>query len=128
MRELKVYYGGYSGKDNELAMLTRSMLQIMLELGAIVQVPASDVSEGRAAPGLVIDQTGEALAPPMLQIMSSDTPPGEAYVSVPYKNRWFWIADTDIRSKYTFGFVMLLFSISDTGVRGPAPVVTVPAN
>jgi hypothetical protein len=60
--------------------------------------------------------------------MSGDSPPSEAFVSVPYKNRWFWIADTDIRSKYTFGFVMLLFSIADTGVRGPAPVVTVPAN
>lgn len=128
LQELRVYYGGYSGKDNELSMLTRSMLQILLELGAIVQVPASDVAEGRAAPGLVIDQSGGAMEPPVLQIMSSDSPPSEAFVSVPYKNRWFWIADTDIRSKYTFGFVMLLFSISDTGVRGPAPVVTVPAN
>jgi len=42
--------------------------------------------------------------------------------------RWFWIPSTDIQSKYTFGFVMLLFSISDTGVKGTAPVVTVPAN
>jgi hypothetical protein len=47
---------------------------------------------------------------------------------VSYKNRWFWIADTDIRSKYTFGFMMLLFSISETGARGAAPVVTVPAS
>jgi len=39
VRELAVYYGGYSGKDDEIAMMTRSMLQIMLELGAIVQVP-----------------------------------------------------------------------------------------
>ena len=31
-------------------------------------------------------------------------------------------------SKYTFGIVMLLFSIADTGVKGAAPVVTIPAN
>ena len=35
---------------------------------------------------------------------------------------------TDIQSKYTFGFVMLLFSISDTGIKGSAPTVTVPVN
>jgi hypothetical protein len=128
LQELKVIYGGYSGKNDEIDMQTRSMLQIMLELAAIVQVPASDVAEGKAAPGLVSDQLAEAQAPAALQIVSGDKPPPEAYVAVPYKGRWYWIADTDIRSKYTFAFVMLLFSISDTGVRGNAPVVTVPAS
>ena len=58
VRELGVYYGGYSGKDDEISMLTRSMLQIMLELGAIVQVPASDVASGKAAPGARRGPTG----------------------------------------------------------------------
>jgi hypothetical protein len=40
----------------------------------------------------------------------------------------YWIADTDIQSKYPFGIIMLLFSIADTGVRGSAPVVTIPAS
>ncbi len=53
LRELAFYYGGYSGKDNEISMMTRSMLQIMLELATIVQVPVSDVTSGRAAPGAV---------------------------------------------------------------------------
>jgi hypothetical protein len=128
LQELKVYYGGYSGKDDEIDMLTRSMLQIMLELAAIVHAPASDVAEGRAAPGAVSDQSPEAQRPTALEIVSGEAPPSDAYVAVPYKGRWFWIADTDIRSKYTFAFVMLLFSISETGVRGSAPVVTVPAN
>ena len=128
LQELKVHYGGYSGKDDEIAMTTRSMLQIMIELAAIVRVPASVVTEGKAAPGLVDDQAGETQTPPVLRFVSGDAPPRDAYVAVPYNGRWFWIANTDIRSKYTFAFVMLLFSISDTGVRGSAPVVTVPAN
>jgi hypothetical protein len=128
LREAQVYYGGYSGKDNEIAMQTRSMLQIMLELSAIVEVPASDMAEGKAAAGLEQGQTSEAEPARILHIASSETPPNDAYVSVPYRDRWFWIPDSDIRSKYTFGFVMLLFSISDTGVRGAAPVVTVPTN
>jgi hypothetical protein len=40
----------------------------------------------------------------------------------------FWIAGTDIQSKNTFAIIMLMFSIADTGVKGSAPVVTIPAN
>jgi hypothetical protein len=132
VRELAVYYGGYSGKNDEIAMMTRSMLQIMLELGAIVQVPAADVTSGRAAPGAVDEGqasgTPETQAPALLNLLSGEAQPRDAYVAIHYGDHWFWIADTDIRSKYTFGMVMLLFSISDTGMHGNAPVVTVPAN
>jgi hypothetical protein len=128
LRELRVYYGGHSGKDNEISMLTRSMLQIMLEIAAIVRVPAADVASGRASPG-VVDTESSATAPSsLLEIFSGDAPPRDAFVAVRYGDHSFWIADTDTRSKYTFLALMLLFSISDTGVTGNAPVVTVPAN
>ena len=65
---------------------------------------------------------------PAVGVHVADAPPRDAYVSAQYDKRWFWIADTDIQSKYTFGIIMLLFSIADTGVRGSALVVTIPAN
>jgi len=89
------------------------------------------VTSGRAAAGAVEVQTSgtpEAQGPALLNILSGEAQPRDAYVAIQYGGRWFWIANTDIRSKYTFGMVMLLFSISETGVRGNAPVVTVPAN
>ena len=127
LRELKVNYGGYSGRDDEIDMMTRSMLQIMLEFAAVVQVPESDVAQGRATPGLV-EASGAALNGPPLRVLVADMPPRDAFVAAQYDGRWFWIADTDIQSKYTFAIIMLLFSIADTGVRGSAPVVTIPAN
>jgi hypothetical protein len=127
LKELRVNYGGYSGKDDEIDMMTRSMLQIMLEFAAIVQVPESDVAQGKAGPGLVAPQAAALNSPP-LRVLVTDPPPQDAYVAVQYGRRWFWIADTDIQSKYTFGIIMLLFSIADTGVKGSAPVVTIPAN
>jgi hypothetical protein len=128
LRELRVNYGGYSGRDDEIDMMTRSMLQIMLEFAAIVQVPESDVVQGKAAPGLVDDQAVGALSGPPLRVLVTDNPPQDAHVAVQYDRRWFWIADTDIQSKNTFAIIMLLFSIADTGVKGSAPVVTIPAN
>ena len=107
--------------------MTRSMLQIMLEFAATVQVPESDVAQGKAGPGLV-DTQAAALSGPPLRVLVTDSAPQDAYVATQYNRRWYWIADTDIQSKYTFGIIMLLFSIADTGVRGAAPVVTIPAN
>jgi hypothetical protein len=128
LRELRVNYGGYSGKDDEIDMMTRSMLQIMLEFAATVQVPESDVVQGKASPGLVDAQTAGALNGPPLRVLVTDAAPPNAYVAAQYDGRWFSIADTDIQSKYTFAIIMLLFSIADTGVKGAAPVVTIPAN
>src|SRR5271166_4547102 len=128
LRDLKVNYGGYSGRDDEIDMMTRSMLEIMLEFAAVVQLPESDVVQGKAAPGLVDTQAPGAPIGPPLRVLVTNTPPKDAYVAVQYDRRWFWIADSDIQSKYTFGIIMLLFSIADTGVKGAAPVVTIPAN
>jgi len=128
LREFSVFYGGYSGKDNEIAIMTRSMLQIMIEMAALVQVPASDVTEGRAAPGAVEGQIAMTSAAPLMKIESGDAQPRDAFDAIHYNDRWFWVANTDLRSKYSMGFIMLLFSISETGMKAGAPVVTVPTN
>ncbi|WP_428672856.1 hypothetical protein [Reyranella sp.] len=127
-RSHQVRYGGWSGKGDEIAMTTRSMLQVMVELGVLAQVPEADIAGGKASPGAGSVSPSGSERPPLLNILSGTTPPPDAYAAVAYKGRWFWIADTDIRSKTMFSGVMLLFSISDVGVRSPAPVVTVPAN
>jgi hypothetical protein len=123
-----VRYGGYSGKSDEIAISTRSMLQLMLELGVLAQVPEVDVAAGKAVPGATSTPAAGAPTAPLLNILSGTSLPSEVHVAVPYKGRWFWISDNDVRSKLIFGSVMLLFSISDVGVRSAPPVVTVPAN
>ena len=123
-----VRYGGWSGRGDEIAIMTRSMLQVMLELGILAQVPESDIAGGKATPGAGSIPSSTIERPPLLNIMSGEAPPPEVYVAIEYKGRWFWIADSDIRSKSIFTSVMLLFSISDVGVRSAPPVVTVPAN
>jgi hypothetical protein len=127
IREIRVRYGGYSGRDDEIDLMTRSMLQVMLELAATVQVPEAEVAEGRASPGLVDTQPAGTVERPPVTILSGESAPKDAAVSVEYRGRWFWVPDTDIQSKGTLGFVMLLFSISGTGAKSGPAVVTVPA-
>jgi hypothetical protein len=127
LQELKVFYGGYSGKNDEIDMQTRSMLQILLEFAAAVRVPEADVAEQRASAGMTDATAAESIGP-SLHIAVSDAAPKDAYVAIHYGRHWFWIPDTDIRSKSVFAALMLLFSISETGVKSSAPVVTVPAS
>jgi len=128
LRQVKIVYGAYSGKDDEIDMKTRSMLEIMLEFAAAVQVPESEVAEGKAAAGAVNTRPQASWGGPPMRVLVGDAAPKDAYVAVPYDHHWYWIADNDIQSKTTFGVVMLLFSISETGTKGAAPVVTIPAN
>jgi hypothetical protein len=46
---------------------------------------------------------------------------------VRYRDRWFWIDDRDASSKRVFAFLMLMFSLTETGTAQSAPVLTVPA-
>jgi hypothetical protein len=61
------------------------------------------------------------------QIHAGTDAPADAYVAVQYKGYWHWIDDTDIASKRIFTFLMILFSLAETGQTTAAPVVTVPS-
>jgi hypothetical protein len=128
LQRFRVYYGGYSGRDDEIDMMTRSMLEVMLELAHGVRVPESDVTEGRAAPGLAEGQSGATADTPVVNIQSSNSAPSDGSIAVQYNGHWFWIADSDFRSKSIFGTVMMLFSISDIGAKANGTIVNIPAN
>jgi hypothetical protein len=60
--QLKVTYGFLPKTDQELALITRSMLQIMIELATEIDAPAVHVEEGRTIPRVVQpDPTKEKL-------------------------------------------------------------------
>ncbi len=65
---------------------------------------------------------------PLIRIHSSSEKPGDAFVSIPYRDSYFWIDDRDLMSKKIFSFLMFVFTLVETGEKGVAPVVTVPTN
>ena len=72
-------------------------------------------------------QAGDEQAKPLVRILPVRRQPPDAYAAVPYKGYWYWIDDTDAASKRTFTFLMILFSLAETGQSTAAPVVTVPS-
>jgi hypothetical protein len=52
-KQIKVSYGLIPGSDREIAMITRSMLHIMIELAIQIDVPPQHVTEGQTIPSRV---------------------------------------------------------------------------
>jgi hypothetical protein len=126
VREYSVVYGSYPESDTEVAILSRSILQVLIDMAAYIDVPEVDLAEGRVyGPKFTPEQ--EQMFPPLLKVRCGATPPGDAHVAVKYRNQWFWIDDRDSRSKLIFNFMMLMFSLTETGSAQAPPIVTVPA-
>jgi len=126
VRDFGVVYGERRLGGDEIGIQTRSMMQVLLDFGSYIEVPARDISEGR----VYVPKSNEAtdkLFPALLRVRWSDSPPDDAHVAVKYRDGWFWIDDRDHDSKAAFTFLMLLFSLTETGTTQAAPIVTVPA-
>jgi len=105
---------------------TRSIMHLLGIMAAQVEVPIEDVAQGRATPGVV---DADAQNPPpirLARILSSKKKPATAHVAVSYRDHWFWIEDEDLRSKRSFGFIMLLFTLTESGDKQAPPVLTIP--
>ena len=115
-----------SSSDTEVAVLTRSIISLMQNMAAQVEVPSEDLAKNYAFPGYEtmgnIPDTDR-----MIRIRSAKQKSNEAFVAVNYRNTWFWIDDSDLRSKLEFLQLMNLFTMADTAPRENQPVVTIPA-
>jgi hypothetical protein len=122
----KLVFGGTASNDKELAVLTRSIIQLMQTMGTQVEVPTTDVADGRVPPGWESLQVDPS-SPRLVRVKSGKGQPTDAFVSVKYRGRWFWIDDRDLKTKRTFAFMMLLFTLADSGEKENLPLITIPA-
>jgi hypothetical protein len=125
-REFRVVYGAAGEGGAQVALETRSMLQVMGDFASYIEAPAEDVAEGRVhAPERSAEQL--RLFPPLVRVRHADAAPLDAHVAVRYRERAFWIDDRDRASKASLNFLMVMFSLTETGAAPAGPVVTVPA-
>lgn len=123
--EFRVIHGSVPTDDNEIALLTRSIIEILSDISAAAEVPPEHVAEKRVNP--TMESEGEGLKPPMVRILYSSYRPGDEFAAVPYRDGWFWIDDRDYTSKKLFSFLMFVMALTETGVKDGAPIVTISA-
>jgi hypothetical protein len=127
LQEFKIVYGAVSGKDDVIAMQTRSGFQILNQLGSHVEVPPEHIAERRTYPPIPAPGGDQAL-PPLIRIHAEKSRPADAFAAVKYRDYWYWIDDRDFRSKGIFTFLMIIMTLAEKDEKVQAPVVTIQGN
>lgn len=125
--EFRVSYGAVPRNDQEIAFLTRSMLETLLDMASYIDVPPAHVAENRASPGFADVGVAASGLKPLIRVRSGVEKPDDAFVTIRYRDLWFWIDDRDLVSKGMFSFLMFLFTLTESGGGQVSPVLTVPA-
>ncbi len=125
--EFRVFYGSFSTNDKEVALLTRSVLEVLSDLASYIEVPDLHVAEKRVNSTLEDQPVAGAPPPvPLIRIHSAQERPSDAFIAIPYRGYWFWIDDKDLSSKRLFSSLMFVFTLTETETKEGAPIVTIP--
>ena len=89
-RELSLTFGAVPRNDRELAVLTRSILEMLIELGARMEVPTKDIEEGHTFSIPPPDPNSGPRDRPLVRIHAGTERPTDAFVAVRYQRHWFW--------------------------------------
>jgi hypothetical protein len=116
-------YSPVRGAENELAVNSRSMLQILSAFASYV--PKAHLDERRAV--AVSDGTPSESRQDVVRIHSGKERPADAFAAVFYRGYWFWIDDGDWQTKRALTAVMFFFTLEGTGGTDNLPLVTIPA-
>jgi hypothetical protein len=125
--EFRLVLGAVPLDKHEIALLTRSMFEILGEAAAGVQIPQSDLDEGRATNRSLPKEFTDAIPKFAIHVHSSDKRPAatEVYATVNYHGHWFWIDDRDLSSKRGLSFLLALFTLAESGPVPPPPSLTI---
>lgn len=124
-KQYEVVYGQSAGDSRQIRMVTRSVLGILGNLGAEIEVPPEQVQSG--ATKQTISLVGGETRPTVI-VHASKRAPSNAYVAIAYGGSAYWIAGNDFDSKYAFTVVQNLMALAEASQDAKAPIVTVPAS
>jgi hypothetical protein len=118
-------YSPVRGAEGELAVNSRSMLQIMSAFSSYLDVPEAHLKSHLTPAALASAATEDRQQ--SVRIHSGKEKPANAFAAVHYRDHWFWIDDGDWRTKRALTAVMFFFTLAETGDPGKLPLITIPA-
>jgi hypothetical protein len=116
-------------KEDQIGVVTRSLLGIMFYLSQSVEVSNKDklqgkVTQTKTAAGEVFNW--EEVTGDLLKIRSAPEAPEEGSMVIFYRGAWFYIDDSDLSSKSTFSLLAQIFSLQAGKIKSNAPLLTLP--
>lgn len=109
---------------------TRSIMSILFYLSQTVDAPAAHEEAGLVT--VTRNRDGSRFdwhttpGGQLFQAHQSGQRPDSAFLAIPYRNHWFYIANNDLDSKSSFMLMSQLFSLSAGAVKAVNPTLTIP--
>jgi len=122
--EFKLSYGLVPDEPDEIAVVTASILDMMMDMSWQIDVPPQHVEEGRTASTFIDTGPGGRL----FVVHYSEEKPEDAFVTIANRGYWFYIDDRDMVTKRTFGLLQIFLSLTDAGEEARGPVVSIGGN
>ena len=127
---IKISTNFLNPKPNQLTVRTRSISSVLFYLSQNIEIPQQHIDEGlvtvtRTEQGAAFNWDNTP-AGSVFKIRSSEDYPEDAYLAVPYRGSWFYIADNDLESKSTFMLLTQLFNLQAGQTKFSGPTLTLP--
>ena len=116
-------------KCSRVPVKLKSFFGMLVDLALYVDIAADEQKKQIATPfkDLPGDLTfRRGLHAGLIRIKSSPENPTNAYAAIPYRNRWFYIADDDLSSKAYLMLVGSIYSLQSGDLQSAAPLLTLP--
>ena len=111
-------------KPDEVTMRVRSILELMGFLSRGVEIPPAHREQNFAEKSTGWEDEAPQRIP--LHVYAQVDPPDDAFVSIYFQDHWFYIAQSDHRSKKSFGLLEYLFQMQAPQSPTMGPLLTVP--
>ena len=116
-------------ENGKIGVMPRSLLSCMYYLCQSVQIPQKHQQEKIAPlPELSKEEFKEwqHVVTDLMKVEYSKRKPKSAYVAIPYRGFWFYIADSDVKSKLTFMLLLQLYQLQASEQKTTGPLLTLP--
>jgi hypothetical protein len=125
LRSYRIVFGLGEHRADQIALYTRSLIEILGALADEIEVPEPLVASGQTYPARAGYGDGTGGMP--FRVGWTPDRPVSSFVAVEYEGGWYSIGRRDLASKRIFGVLMLLAAVMERPGPSPQPVITIPA-
>jgi hypothetical protein len=113
-----------------ISIRSRSLMNILFYISQNVDIPKEHKEAGlvtvtRNKDGSEFDW-GKTVGGSLFHTLRSEKYPDMAFVAIPYRDQWFYLADNDLESKSTFMLLNQLFRLQAGSAKSAGPTLTLP--
>jgi hypothetical protein len=118
-----------AGEYARVPVRLKSFFQILYDLSGYVQATSREEQKRIARPHTPLKgelASRQGLHSGLIKIKSASAPPKDAYVAINYRDRHYYIPDSDLNSKAYLMLIESIFSLLSGDVQSVTPLITIP--